>query len=396
MPVSPDRSSRKGLIMTRSHFALVSLSVLLLLTVSVEAGPPDEATKQALDQTVAVEFIDTPLNEAAEALAKMYNVKLAIDGKSLTDVGIPTDEPMNLAVRDVTLQSALNLLLDQYGLTAIPADGGGLTITTVEVADEVSFYEHDYDLTPILSRMRVSGDDLLHTLQQGTITQWETIDGIGGTHRLQGATLAIRQSWKGHRQIESLLADITRLVNPVKAPKATAAEQRHQEVLRALKKPVGLKFAETPLREAIKQLASAAGMMILVDVVALNEEGVSVKEPVTLDGDHDSLAAELDALLNSLELTRVAEDGVIKITTLPVMHDKQTARVFDARQKIQQLGGPQPLIDGIQAIPDPDNQINWEDIDGIGGTITVLGGALIVRHHRVALDKITEFVGPAE
>ena len=65
-----------------------------------------------------------------------------------------------------------------------------------------------------------------------------------------------------------------------------------------------------------------------------------------------------------------------------------TVQVYDVRDQVQTVADAQRIIDAAQI----DDVGYWKHTDGIGGTISVLNGLVIVRHHRTAHEKIAEIL----
>lgn len=194
---------------------------------------------------------DVPLSTFVEAIGKRFGINVAIDQKSLEDFGIDTATPVSVHLRDVTLESGLNLVLETLELTWIIRNET-LVITTPEQAEselETRIYPVR-DLVLIEREHTVEADfDSLIELIRSTI-QADSWDYDGGPAAIGpdvgSLSLVISQTQQVHRQIEPLLttlravrkmqgiATVTISANPISAPKpprqyratATAAWQR--------------------------------------------------------------------------------------------------------------------------------------------------------------------------
>ena len=86
---------------------------------------------QALDSPTAVKFIEKPLTDAVEQLAKQQGIRVEFDREALHTAGIPLDAPMTKSFsRDVTLDSVLRLMLVGDLDLAYLIRNDGLLITT--------------------------------------------------------------------------------------------------------------------------------------------------------------------------------------------------------------------------------------------------------------------------
>ncbi|HTK76424.1 MAG TPA: hypothetical protein VL371_14260, partial [Gemmataceae bacterium] len=73
-------------------------------------------------KTVDVNFKDVPLKTAIEQLRSMNNINIVPDLGALAAEGVSLDQPINLKVDNISLKSALNLMLSQVHLMHMPQD----------------------------------------------------------------------------------------------------------------------------------------------------------------------------------------------------------------------------------------------------------------------------------
>ncbi len=151
----------------------------------------------ALESPTQLEFVDTPLADALEYVAQQNQITILIDDIALSDVGVPTDEPINLIISDVKLESALNLILRNLGLDYIIRDEV-LTITTEEVA-EGNVDTRVYDIRQL---SQISPPELAELIQQTASAPMHCtpIDGA----------IVVTHNQRGHRQIVDLLEQLLR------------------------------------------------------------------------------------------------------------------------------------------------------------------------------------------
>ncbi len=72
--------------------------------------------EQSLLQDTEVAFTDTPLEEAIKLLEDLHSIRIWLDKETLTADGINTDSPINLQMSGISLNSALNLMLEPLQL----------------------------------------------------------------------------------------------------------------------------------------------------------------------------------------------------------------------------------------------------------------------------------------
>lgn len=93
------------------------------------ADPGEASIPAALDQPTAIDFVETPLQQAIDFLEANHNIPIEINTKKLEEAGIQIDTPVTKNLKGITLRSTLNLLLDDLELT-YAVQNGVLMITT--------------------------------------------------------------------------------------------------------------------------------------------------------------------------------------------------------------------------------------------------------------------------
>ncbi|MGH7199980.1 MAG: hypothetical protein ACREJB_05205, partial [Planctomycetaceae bacterium] len=143
-------------------------------------------------------------------------IQIRLDKTALEEDGILLDEPITIALKNVTLETLLERMLEPLGVTAL-VDRGTLLITTKLAAED------ELLITLYNARDVIEEDDpsaLVATLQQETSGPWIDTDGTGGTIGIpMPGILAIRQTEEVHEEIQSLLAAIRRMRDQTGAAK---------------------------------------------------------------------------------------------------------------------------------------------------------------------------------
>ena len=100
----------------------------------------NSATSQRIEQildgpltNLGIEFHDTPLEEIVAFLQDEYDLEIQFDNRALDDLGESTDVAITLNVRNVTLRSALKLMLRDLDLCFV-AEDEYLLITSIDEA----------------------------------------------------------------------------------------------------------------------------------------------------------------------------------------------------------------------------------------------------------------------
>ncbi len=184
------------------------------------ANPQEERIEAALDDETEFAFVDMPLHEAIEFIADRHKLTILIDEFALNDIGLPTDEPVNLVLSGVSLRSALKILLSQWGLDTL-IDDEVLKVTSSEKADahrEMRVYD--------VSRLAHIPPETLVQIIETSIpgATWVTIDGIGGTVTPFDGGLVVTQTQRTHHKIIELLELLAR--QAAATPRASATYLR--------------------------------------------------------------------------------------------------------------------------------------------------------------------------
>lgn len=95
----------------------------------------EERIRKSLDMPTDVDFIETSLKDAIEALKQQHNINIVIEDQKLQDEGVATDTAITLQLSGVTFRSVLKLMLEPLQLTYI-IDDEVMKITTSVAASE--------------------------------------------------------------------------------------------------------------------------------------------------------------------------------------------------------------------------------------------------------------------
>ena len=144
-----------------------------------------------------------------------------------------------------------------------------------------------------------------------------------------------------------------------------------QHIEAALKQPCELEFMESPLQEVIGDLADKHQVPFVLDVRALEDQGVSVDAPVTKSIAGIPLGEALDNLMQDLRLTWCVKDNVVTITT------RREVGWDDVRlYKLRGSRGMADLIRDIQAKVSPES---WSRGGGPACLVPYASDVLVVR-----------------
>lgn len=351
----------------RRHFASNSEP-----TVREQAGEP---IRKALDKQVSVEFDDITLKEAVHQLAAQHEILMVIDESALADEGISTDTPIKLNLKGISLRSALRLALQPLELTAA-VDGAVLKITTMVNAEELLFVkaydvndlmvQADYDPLIELLTTIISPDSWEEVGGPGTIAPVRNREIKGDRNRIDNAqielpgVLVIRQSDHIHREIAELFREIRSYQVPNSQP--TALELAAASIRKSLDRRITTEFNDTPLADAISQLATQNEIRTVIDNAALADEGISTDTPLNLRVKGISLRSTLRLALRRHQLKAVIDGEVLKITTTIKAEEMMVVKAYDVSDLIVP-GEFKSLIKTVTTIIAP---VSWESVGGPG------------------------------
>ena len=84
-----------------------------------------------LDDETTLPFVETPLEEAIQTISRQHDIPIIIDRLALEEIGITTDTPVNIDLKNVSLRSAIRIMLRELSLTYVIKDEV-MQITTEE------------------------------------------------------------------------------------------------------------------------------------------------------------------------------------------------------------------------------------------------------------------------
>jgi hypothetical protein len=317
----------------------------------------DTVMPEKLLNEVDVEFIDTPLTDAADFLADQSNLTIFLDEQALDDEGIAKDTPINLTAAKTPLYLVLNRLLKPNHL-AWHIKNDILYFTTETEAEETRITKY-YPVKPILE-LGYSQEDLMRMIELMTKGPWFNVEGYGGEMLFVGPMLTVRQTYQSQLEVAKLLAALRKL----NQPGVLRLEPKEHEKLRAaLAKVVDVEFIETPLRDAAAFLSDSVEVPVVLDQAALEEEGIAVDAPITLAVNGHSLATNLELILGKFDAEAVLENGTILITTAAAAEESLSTVIYNVEDLSDSESALKQLEEAVLTVTEGP----WIEIDGTGG-----------------------------
>jgi hypothetical protein len=166
----------------------------------------NRALAQPLKST-GLDFTDEPLESVANFLQDEYDIPIQLDVPALDNAGSTRDEPITVNVRNISLRSALRLMLNTKKLTYVIRNEV-LIITTSEVAEQL-LTTCVYDVRDLATDGR-SFAALAEAISSCIATEtWAENGGDEAEMRpVQPGLLVISQTREVHEQVADLLAAI--------------------------------------------------------------------------------------------------------------------------------------------------------------------------------------------
>ena len=167
-----------------------------------------------LRERTTCDFNNNPLEDVIRYLEMTHHIPIWIDKQALQDEGVALEQQLTLEKSNITLQTALALLLEPIGLTTVTEDGV-LKVTTQAKADE-KMATRIYPVADLVNTPRAPEHDyatLANVIQSQTSGRWMEIDQEGGAINPfpNAQALVIRQTQKVHREVEGLLAALRKV-----------------------------------------------------------------------------------------------------------------------------------------------------------------------------------------
>lgn len=150
-----------------------------------------------------LDFQDAPLEEVVDFLRTEYEMEMQIDERSLDELGLSPDDPVNVNLRNISVEAALNILLRPMDLTYIIDNEVLLIVSEEEAATRFEVRAYPADILGVDSS--VLEELLIETVSPES---WSVKHGEGAISSALGDRLIIRQTYAVHREINQLLSQL--------------------------------------------------------------------------------------------------------------------------------------------------------------------------------------------
>ncbi len=136
----------------------------------------------------------------------------------------------------------------------------------------------------------------------------------------------------------------------------------------ALQERSDCNFKDNPLEECMEFLADAHGIPIWLDKQALQDEGITTDQQITLVMSGITLQTALSLTLDPIGLTHITEDGVLKITTQAKACERMSTRVYPVADLVDS-GASLRDYDTLITLIENNSSGKWMAIDQEGGVV---------------------------
>lgn len=361
---------------------LLTFAFCLASITTIQAQTPQLSKKFA--KKVTVEVSDVPIGSFLEGLAEEHKVSIQIDKEALAEDGLSVDDQISLSLKNVTLLTVVKLASESVGFAYLPSSNG-IAITTIPKAAEI-LYVKQYSV-PWILKLRddiTSVEEAIYTTTSGP---WEVIDQEGGEFAaMSPSTFRVRQNWQNHQEIENLLFQFDSIIRGRGMFQGTPAELN---MLKSLQKPTEVESTTSTLDESLKLILGQNEINYWIDRLELANEGLDLKEEVTLSGGKKSIAEHLQEAVTSHGLAMFIDGEVVRVTSSFAAEESMVIRVYDVRAQVRQVRSASGVQDVIQRTVGTGK---WQEIDQDGGGIHAVGPLLAITQHRDGHKKIVELL----
>lgn len=182
-------------------------------TTAAVCAPPAQLI-EALEQQLPAGRTQVSLEDLAELLRELLQVPVRIDRASLEDEGIAPDEQFDWDPAELSIGTALELLLEARDLDYV-CRGEALVLTARAVAQDLH-YSQFYDVADLCGPAgvaRFEPFELKELIEEGIPdAEWIDITGVGGRVKVVNELLVITHHRRVHAAAASLLANLRRVL----------------------------------------------------------------------------------------------------------------------------------------------------------------------------------------
>jgi hypothetical protein len=258
------------------------------IKVSPELSAAEARIEEALASKVDIAFKDATLDEVAAWVRKQHGIDVVVDREALKATGVDHDATFSHALKRVSLEAGLELLLLTGQRISLAIIDDKLHFTSAEKADD-ALTRRKYPVRDLIVRKdeksRESRDDeaLIEFITAiCNPTSWDAIGGAGSIE-IAGDALDVQQSWEVHRTIRRQLAQLRAVIKCQAAGDYTAVETDppspvEAEINRALDQKMDLAVGKMSLAKFAEHVAKVGCMNVVIDEKDLENAGLDASK----------------------------------------------------------------------------------------------------------------------
>lgn len=146
-PIDPNREIDFG---DAQQWSELSRRRRMLTEAESRYSPAEKQINDRMSTPVDISYKNRPIAEVMQDLAAITNIPIVMDGRAMADASVQSDSPVTLELtKPISLKSALNLILSDFGMTYI-IENDVLKITTHEIK-RTRVYPRTYRVTDLVT-----------------------------------------------------------------------------------------------------------------------------------------------------------------------------------------------------------------------------------------------------
>jgi hypothetical protein len=260
---------------------------------------------EALRQSVTIDVKQARLDSTVRQLARQVGIdNVFIDRPALEEEGVSLDTPVTFRGHNISLQSALRLMLRPFNIEAI-ADTRALRVSSsLQLGNELSVC-----IYPVADLIDTPPDSLIDLIHDSVAPEtWDSVGGAGTVkYFARKRCLVINNTVAMHGEVAALLAQL----RGGKTPALVAAERIHS----SLRTIYDWDFAGGTIQELCDRLSVGLNCTAVLDQAGLEEEGVTPLQQIAVTARNQPLDEALTQALQTLGLTYAVQDQALIITS---------------------------------------------------------------------------------
>ncbi|MEX0717316.1 MAG: STN domain-containing protein [Planctomycetaceae bacterium] len=313
--------------------------------------PSRPPSAEILAEQTEIAFAETPLEIAIQLLADLHDVPIVIDKASLQAAKIDPELEVDRVVSGITLESGLNIILDEHGLDWFIRDGKAIVVTTPAAAAK-ELQTKGYPLGGLKSH-GIAPTDVLRALDELLGVRKTDAQDRPGRADINEEKLSVRHTRRGHAQIARLFAELEAVGSGKPIPASNRSELNRREIRSSLSELVEVSFDRVPLDVAMSVFADRHGIRIVLDRRAFPKLMDQQEPTLTLmakRSDAKALGPALDRLLKPIDATYIIEHEVLLVTSVAAAEERPDIRVYDIREIARTAAGKERVRAAVKEI----------------------------------------------